>query len=87
MMTPEIVSRMVEFLEKAIAGEIVVLTFGTTDEERRALNNLEELGGLRKEGHYYRPTLSSEQILASLKGEGSCDDEPPSDERPLGFRT
>ena len=82
MMSPEIVARMIEFLEKAIAGEIVVLTFGTTDEERRALDNLEELGGLRKNGHYYKPTLRSEPILAELKQK-----EMPSDEEPFGFRT
>ena len=35
----------------------------------------------------YYPTPDSEYVLAKLKDEEAPDDEPPSNERPLGFRT
>ena len=96
-MKPEIRSKMIEHLERAIENGVLAPTFGRglTDDDFTALRHLVQLRGLMIElsarrGNVkktYYPTPDSEYVLAKLKDEEAPDDEPPSNERPLGFRT
>ena len=97
-MKPEIRSKMIEHLERAIENGVLAPTFGRglTDDDFTALRHLVQLRGLmielsaRPSGNVkkpYYPTPDSEYVLAKLKDEEAPDDEPPSNERPLGFRT
>ena len=89
---------MIEHLERAIENGVLAPTFGRglTDDDFTALRHLVQLRGLmielsaRPSGNVkktYYPTPDSEYVLAKLKDEEAPDDEPPSNERPLGFRT
>ena len=97
-MKPEIRCKMVKHLEQTIEVGYIAPTFGSglTDDDFTALRFLVQLRGLEitlstgRGGNVtktYHATVESEYVLAQLKEEESPDDEPPSGEEPLGFRT
>ena len=97
-MKPEIRSKMVKLLEQAIEVGYIAPTFGSglTDDDFTALRFLVQLRGLEitlstgRSGNItktYHPTPESDYVLRQLKHEESADEGPPSDHRPLGFRT
>lgn len=97
-MKSEIRTKMIEHLERAIEVGYIAPTFGSglTEDDFTALSFLVQLRGLEitlstgPSGNVtktYRPTIESDYVLGQLKDEQSADNEPPSDERPIGFRT